>query len=146
MEPAELVLPSFATSTPIRRLRNGRLLLPVYTVDGATHAYAAVCISTDQGKTWSAPHPIGLNSGKVIDETDLFEREDSSILAISRQVMTESESRDGGVTWSEPRALGFEGHCPYLLMTRQGVLLMAHRLPGTSSTTASMKGERGPRA
>jgi len=128
----ELVLPSFATSSPIRRLRSGRLLLPVYTVDGAGRKYAAVCVSDDRGKTWGVPRTIGLNAGKTIDETDLYERRDGTILAVSREVMTESESRDGGLSWTEPRDLGFKGHCPYLLMTKQGVLLLAHRVPQTS--------------
>lgn len=128
----ELILPSFATSTPIRRLRSGRLLMAVYTVDGAGRKYAATIVSDDAGKTWSSPHPIGLNAGKTIDETDFFERKDGTILAISREVMTSSESRDGGVTWSEARDLGFAGHCPYLLMTKQGVLFLAHRVPQTS--------------
>jgi len=128
----EIVLPSFATSSPVRRLRNGNLLMPVYTVDGANRKYAGVCLSKDKGKTWSAPRPIGLEAGLTIDETDLYERKDGTILAVCRQEMVASESRDGGWSWSEPVKLPFQGHCPYLLMTRQGVLLMAHRLPQTS--------------
>jgi len=128
----KLVLPSFATSTPIRRLRNGNLLMPVYTVDASQRKYAAVCISRDKGNTWSSPRPIGLNAGRTIDETDLIERKDGSVAAFSREVMTVSESKDGGWTWSEPTPLPFTGHCPSLLMTSQGILLMAHRLPQTS--------------
>ncbi len=128
----ELVMPSFATSTPIRRLRNRNLLLNVYTVDGSQRKYAAVCISKDKGKTWSSPRPIGLNAGKTIDETDVYERKDGTIVAYSREVMTSSESKDGGWTWSEPVDLPFKGHCPCLLMTKQGILLMAHRVPQTS--------------
>jgi sialidase-1 len=129
----EMVLPGFATSTPVRRLRNGRLLLPVYNVDGnGKRAYAAVCLSGDGGKTWSSPRPLGLDAGKTIDETDIYERKDGTLLAVMREVMCASESRDGGKTWSPVRELGFPGHCPYLLMTKNGVLLMAHRVPQTS--------------
>jgi Neuraminidase (sialidase) len=129
----EMVLPGFATSTPVRRLRKGRLLLPVYNVDGnGKRAYAAVCLSDDGGKTWSSPRPIGLEAGKTIDETDIYERKDGTLLAVCREVMTASESRDGGKTWGPVRELGFPGHCPYLLMTKNGVLLMAHRVPQTS--------------
>src|SRR5262249_44457183 len=72
----EVVLPGFATSTPVRRLSSGRLLLMVYTVDGAgaKRAFAGVCLSDDNGKTWSAPHPIGLKAGRILDETDIYER------------------------------------------------------------------------
>ncbi len=49
-----------------------------------------------------------------------------------REVMCGAESHDGGKTWGPVYDLGFPGHCPYLLMTRNGVLLMAHRLPNTA--------------
>ena len=74
----------------------------------------------------------GLRAGKILDETDFYERKDGTILALMRQVMCSAESHDRGETWSDPVDLGFPGHCPYLLMTRSGVLLMAHRLPQTA--------------
>lgn len=129
----EVVVPSFATSTPLRRLRSGRLLLMVYTVDGnGKRAFAAVSLSDDRGKTWSAPRPIGLKAGRTLDETDVFERKDGTLLAVMREVMCGAESKDGGKTWGPVYELGFPGHCPCLLMTRNGVLLMAHRVPHTA--------------
>ena len=129
----KVVVPSFATSSPIRRLRSGRLLLPVYTVDaGGKRAFPGICISDNRGKSWSAPHPIGERAGKVLDETDTYQRKDGTVLALMREVMCGAESHDGGETWGPVYNLGFVGHCPYLLATRTGVLLMAHRLPGTS--------------
>jgi sialidase-1 len=129
----EVIVPSYATSTQIRRLRSGRLVLPVYMVDGnGKRAFAAVSLSDDNGKTWGSPRPIGQNAGKVLDETDVYERKDGTILAVMRQVMCGAESRDGGKTWGEVFELGFPGHCPCLLMTKAGVLLMAHRVPQTS--------------
>lgn len=130
----EVVVPGYATSTPIRRLRSGRLLLMVYTVDGAggKRAFSGVCLSDDKGKTWSAPRPIGLKAARILDETDIIERKDGTILAVMREVMCGSLSRDGGKNWSDVYELGFPGHCPYLLMVGSGVLLMAHRVPQTS--------------
>jgi hypothetical protein len=129
----EVIVPSFATSSPIRRLRSGRLLLPVYTVDGGgKRSFPGISISDNQGKSWSAPHPIGEHAGKVLDETDLFERKDGTVLAVMREIMCGAESKDGGKSWGAVYNLGFPGHCPYLLQTRSGVLIMAHRLPGTS--------------
>jgi len=129
----QIVAPGFATSSPVRRLRSGRLLLPVYTVDGnGKRFYPGISISNDRGHSWSSVHPIGQRAGKVLDETDLFERADGTVLAVMRQVMCGSESTDGGQTWGPVFDLGFPGHCPYLLQTKSGVLLMAHRLPGTS--------------
>jgi len=99
---------------------------------GGSRSYPAVCISNDRGRTWSAPHPIAEQSGKTLDETDIFERKDGTLVAVMRQVMCSAESHDGGKTWSEPRDLGFPGHCPYLLLTPANVLLLAHRVPETS--------------
>lgn len=128
----EIILPGYATSTPVRRLRSGRLVLPVYTVDGGgKRAYAAVCLSDDGGKTWSSPHPIGLDAGMTLDETDVYERRDGTLLAVMREVMCGAESHDHGRTWAPVYRLGFPGHCPYLLEA-DGVLLMAHRVPNTS--------------
>ena len=112
----EVVLPSFATSTPIRRLRSGRLVMPVYTVDGnGKRAYSAVILSDDKGKTWSSPHPIGLKAGRIIDETDIYERKDGTLLAVCREVMVGSESKDGGKHWSDVYPLGFVGIVPICL-------------------------------
>ena len=101
------------------------MLLPVYTVDGnGKRSYAAVSLSDDKGKTWSAPHPIGLKAGKTLDETDIFERKDGTLLGVMREVMCGAESKDGGRTWGSVYDLGFPGHCPYLLQTPNGVLLL----------------------
>jgi hypothetical protein len=43
-----------------------------------------------------------------------------------------SVSKDRGKTWSVSKPIGFPGHCPYLLRTRDGILLLAHRIPATS--------------
>lgn len=131
--PPEVILPGYATSTPVRRLRSGRLLLPVYYANsGEKRSFAAICHSDDNGKTWSSPHPIGLTAALTLDETDVFERKDGTILAMMREVMASSESHDHGLTWSTVQKTGFPGHCPYMLMTKAGVLLMAHRVPETS--------------
>lgn len=133
---SEAVLPSYATSSPIRRLRSGRLLLPIYCAHpNDKRSFAAFSYSDDKGRTWSAPHPIGLKAGLTLDETDVYERKDGTLLAVMREVMATSESQDKGITWSPVHALGFKGHCPYLLSVKAGkqmVLLMAHRLPQTS--------------
>jgi sialidase-1 len=129
----EVILPGYATSTPARRLRSGRLLLPVYYANATEkRSFAAVCHSDDNGKTWSSPHPIGLTAGLTLDETDVYERRGGTVLAVMREVMAASESSDHGLTWGPVRKLGFPGHCPYMLMTKSGVLLMAHRVPQTS--------------
>jgi hypothetical protein len=129
----EIVLPGYATSSPIRRLRSGRLLWPVYYAQGhEKRSFSAVMWSDDNGKTWSAPSAIGIGDGLTLDEMDIYERKDGSLLAVMREVMAYSESLNRGRNWSPVKRMGFPGHCPYLLKTRSGVLLLAHRLPKTS--------------
>src|SRR5262249_26073306 len=39
---------------------------------------------------------------------------------------------DGGKSWGRVQSLGFRGHSPYFLRHSSGMILLAHRLPGTS--------------
>ena len=41
-------------------------------------------------------------------------------------------SSDGGRTWKATEKMGWRGDAPYLLLTSRGILLNAHRHPGTS--------------
>ena len=128
-----LVREGFACSTPVRVLPGGRLVLGVYSERQGERAFGAVLLSDDGGTTWSEPVPIGLDSGHSHDaETDVVRLGDGRLLAALRPDMCLSESTDDGRTWSPVRAGGFPGHCPYLLRTRDGILLLAHRLPDTA--------------
>jgi hypothetical protein len=121
-------------SSPIRVLPGGRLMLGLYREE-KEKSWGAVTTSEDGGKTWG-PVVDSPNGGYKLDaETDVIARRDGSILAVEREPSTTmcfSVSGDGGRTWSVSKPLGFPGHCPYLLRTRAGVLLLAHRLPQTS--------------
>lgn len=130
-----LAASGMACSAKARQLRDGTLVLPVYG-PGADRPQRrfdnAVVRSADKGATWSAPIQLPRNSGHSHDETDVLELPDGRLTAIIRPCMCRSESRDGGLTWSDTEPLGFEGHAPCLLRTSKGVLLLAHRLPGTA--------------
>ena len=43
-----------------------------------------------------------------------------------------SISKDRGKTWTVSKPMGFAGHCPYFLRTRDNIILLAHRVPSTS--------------
>jgi len=123
-------------STPARKMSDGRLLLMVYgnfTGDPRKYKQAAVLESRDLGKSWSTFAEIRSES-YVLLEPDIVELPGKRLYVMMRDVMTWSESTDGGRTWSPPKDLGIKGHCPYLLLTSKDVLLCGIRNPVTRST------------
>ncbi|MBM3472336.1 MAG: exo-alpha-sialidase [Armatimonadetes bacterium] len=124
---------TYACSAPVREQPDGSLVLGLYYERPGTGAWGAVVISTDKGETWSAPIDIGRESGHYHDaETDTCRLANGDLLAVMRPCMCYAKSSDGGRTWTPSQPIGFEGHAAYLLRTSTGVILVAHRLPGTA--------------
>lgn len=128
--PPRFLFKGVPVSQPVRILSDGTLLLPLYGLfDG--QKCGAVSRSEDHGKTWSDPIVIP-NGGKTLDaETDVIELKDGTLYAIQRPWMGVSRSKDLGKTWSVSEYAGFQGHCPYFLRTKNDVILLGLRLPGT---------------
>ncbi len=130
-----IVAQDWPSSAPVRELPDGTRLLGVYHEDADT-AYGGVIRSTDGGKTWSAPIPIGKGSGVRLDaETDFVTLKDGRIYAAlrgDRVPMHFSLSTDQGLTWSPVKDIGFPGHCPHFTRLSTGEILLCHRLPLTS--------------
>ena len=73
------------------------------------------------------------NGGVRLDaETDVIELTDGTLYAAQRPQMGFAVSKDRGNTWSVSKPIGFAGHCPYFLRTRDNIILLAHRVPATS--------------
>jgi sialidase-1 len=91
--------------------------------------------STDGGRTWSDPMWVD-ESNDDNDEPAVIELPSGKILCVMRansgDSMWWSVSEDKGATWQPSEKIGFPGHAPYLFRTGDGVLLLGHRLPGTS--------------
>jgi hypothetical protein len=118
-------------SSPIRELSTGRLILGLYAATG-DDAHGATISSDDGGKTWSKEVAID-NAGIRLDaETDIIELADGSLFAAQRPTMCSAISKDGGTSWSKSEKMGFAGHCPYLLRTKDDIILLGIRLPKTS--------------
>jgi len=128
------VAKDYYCSSPVRELSDGRLILGLYAArDGK--AWGAVALSDDQGRTWNQPIDIDNGGYKLDAETDVIELKDGTLYAAQREpskTMCYSISKDRGKTWTVSKPIGFPGHCPYFLRTKDDIILLAHRLPKTS--------------
>jgi hypothetical protein len=134
----------------VRELPDGTYLLGVYREGEAGASWGGVLRSTDSGRTWSAPIPIGEKAGLPLDaETDVVRLKDGTLYAALRSSkvnMHTSTSADGGLTWTPVQDIGFKGHCPHLTRLSTGAILMTQRLPSTALYVSSdeCKSWRGP--
>jgi len=124
------ISPQYYCSSPIREISGGRLILGLYQELPKTSA-GAVAISDDGAHSWRI---IDIRNGgyRLDAETDVIELTDGTLYAAQRPTMCFSISKDRGETWSVSKPMGFEGHCPYFFRTRDGIILLAHRVPNTS--------------
>lgn len=131
----QTILTGWYCSAPVREMPDGTYVLGIYAEGGGT-AWGGVTRSTDRGKTWSDPIPIGKESGVRLDaETDVVLLKDGSLYAALRgdgKPMHFATSRDLGLTWSPVTNIGFQAHCPHFTRLTSGEILLSHRIPGTS--------------
>ena len=146
-----VVAVGWPSSAPVRELPDGTRLLGVYHEE-ADAAYGGVIRSTDGGRTWSAPIPIGRGSGVRLDaETDVVRLKDGTLYAAlrgDRVNMHFATSGDQGLTWSTVKDIGFPGHCPHFTRLSTGEILLTHRLPLTALHVSRNEGKtwEGPYA
>lgn len=131
-----VVAPGWPSSAPVRELPDGTRLLGIYREEDRA-AYGGLIRSTDGGKSWSAPIPIGAGSGVRLDaETDFVRLKDGTLCAALRGDggvnLHFATSPDDGLTWSPVKDSGFPGHCPHFTRLSGGELLLTHRLPLTA--------------
>jgi sialidase-1 len=127
----------WVSSAPVRELKDGTLILGLYTEDPETHdAWGATIRSKDGGQTWGDLAQIGEHAHLPLDaETDVVRLKDGRLLAALRSSKVNMHfawSSNEGRTWSEPQDAGFKAHCPLFLRLKDGILVMGHRLPNTA--------------
>jgi sialidase-1 len=116
-------------------LRDGRLIYPGKEYPGGDQGIG-VCESSDDGQSWRWLARIPTRGGdKAIDYHELHGVEVAAghiVVHIrnhnpanDRETL-QTESRDSGKTWSEPRPIGVWGLPSHLLQLRDGRLLMSY--------------------
>jgi len=130
------------------RLRNGNLLYlgkPYGTWDDMETARLTAACSTDDGRTWQIigqvpphpqtdpanyhePHVIELSDGPLIGviRTEDHASKSLAVSGIPTFSLTQTESVDGGHTWTAAQPLGILGSPPHLLHHSSGVLVLTY--------------------
>ena len=118
------------------QLTNGHLLYVGKTLWEEKKSLLAA-ESRDEGKTWEYIGTIPVRPGESIDhyhELHAVEREDGAIIAMIRynpperenNIMRQSESYDGGKSWTVPHETGIWGYPPHLIRLRDGRLVVVY--------------------
>ncbi len=133
--PVQFAPEPWVCSAPVREMPDGTLLLGTYRSENG-YSYGGVARSTDGGKTWSEPVPIGREKKLNLDaETDVILCRDGILWAALRSSsvnMHYATSTDMGLTWSPAYDIGFKGHAPHLYRLSTDVIVMTQRVPQTS--------------
>ncbi len=117
-------------------LRDGRLLYAGKVMHGPQKGSVGVCESVDDGQSWHWLATIPVRSGDVAaeyHELHMVEADDGTFIVHLRNhnpldyyAVLQSESRDGGRSWSMPHPIGVWGFPSHLLRLEDGRLLMTY--------------------
>jgi sialidase-1 len=123
----------YSCSAEMRQAPDGTWLFPIYHQD-SKRAWGGLIHSSDKGKTWNAPVPIGKNDGQFLPaETDVVLLKDGTLYAALRGSIKDSvrmhysSSTDMGKTWAKVADIGFQGHSPSFTRLKSGALLLTYR-------------------
>lgn len=134
----------------VRRLRDGAILAAGYVTfkspEGRAKTTVAFLASTDEGRTWRYRAHIPNTNLFDFSEPDIIETRDGRLVALLRvdwdtvpgeqrpdeakvgygYFLYQTESVDGGRTWSTPVQLSLWGHPPHLLRLTSGNILLVY--------------------
>jgi hypothetical protein len=109
-------------------LQNGELILPLSDVPH----YRAVFVvrSNDGGQSWSAPRLAAEGTNQEFEEPAILICPSGKLVMVLRENVSrrlhQTQSEDGGLSWSPPRRLNIEGYPAHLLLLRDGRLLLTY--------------------
>jgi hypothetical protein len=126
-----------STTDSILELPNGELLIPVYennVAEGELGGHRALVMrSTDKGLSWEPWGQIGYDPFNFLyfEEPTIAYLPSGKIVCVLREdkrkeCAWQSDSWDGGRTWSLPRRLPVWGHPSHLLPLQSGRLLLTY--------------------
>jgi len=118
------------------QLRDGRILNVGLTNWDETRSIA-VEISSDDGRTWKRIGTVSIPPGEDIKhfhEPHVVELENGKLVALFRynppdhdqNIMRQSESFDGGRTWTTAHETNIWGYPPHLLRLRDGTIIVVY--------------------
>jgi hypothetical protein len=111
-------------------LAGGDLLLALGSQDHDPLAATLVVRSADGGRSWGPPVEVARASARLFSEPSVVETKSGSLLVFSREEVTghlhQSESRDCGRTWGEPRRLPFPGYPTHAIRLGDGRLFIIY--------------------
>jgi len=116
-------------------LKDGRILYPGKNL-WREKTWIGVCESTDDGQSWQRLAPIPIRKGdnpKDYHELHGVEATNGMLIVHIRnhnpknnRETLQTESKDGGKTWTEPHAIGVWGLPSHLMRLNDGRLLMSY--------------------
>ncbi len=111
-------------------LGNGDLLLALGSHEHDPLAASCVVRSPDKGRSWQTPVEAARVAGLTFSEPSVAATQSGKLLLMSREDVTgyvyQSESVDGGFTWSPPRRLGFWGYPTHCIRLMDGRMLIVY--------------------
>lgn len=148
--------PMACASGVIKRLRGGRIILPIGRQTGAIwsatdHEVLGAMLSDDDGRTWRASRNWVDLPLRGAMEAHVEELRDGRIMMVMRTqlgAVFQSHSADGGETWSKPQTTGLRQPetCPELIRLSTGDLLVVWCNAEYDPAFTSHFGKRSPLA